>query len=122
MKQIMMMLGLVIAFSAGANGPGAVRKTIEASMQVTGEILISTDGTLQSYTLDKPEALPGDVKSLLARYLPACEFEVRTASGKPGIVRAKMTLQIVARQIEGGGNVIAVRNGVFETLMHASSS
>ncbi len=115
MKQIMtMMFGLTLAFSASANGPGAVRKTIEASMQVTGEILISSDGALQSYELDKPELLPEDVKLLLAKYLPACEFEVKTASGKPGIVKARMALQIVAKQAEDGGSLIMVRDSAFE--------
>jgi len=76
--------------------------------------VIAADGTLASYTIDKQETLPADVQNLLARYLPSCQFEVRTASGKPELVKANMTLQLVVRQTKDGGAVISVNGSVFE--------
>jgi TonB family protein len=107
------LVALAFSFSVQAAGPRAVRKTVEASMQVKGQVVIAADGSLQSYTLEKPEALPEEVKSLLARYLPACEFSVTTASGKPGIVTSNMTVQILARQNEAGGARISVNGAQF---------
>jgi hypothetical protein len=102
------LLAVAASFPVHAAGLGAVRKTVEATMQVRGQVVIAPDGTLQSYTLEKPEALPDEVESLLARYLPACEFSVATASGKPGTVTSNMSLQILARQNEQGGMTISV--------------
>lgn len=107
------LLALAASFSAHAAGPGAIRKTVEASMQVRGQVVIAPDGTLQSYTLEKPEALPEEVKSLLARYLPACEFSVATASGKPGTVTSNMSLQILARPNQQGSMTISVNGSQF---------
>ncbi len=109
-----LLLGMLLSASAHAAGPGGVRKTVEASMQVAGEVVIAPDGKLQSYALDKPEALPAEVKALLARYLPACEFSVATASGKPETVTAKMSLQVLARQDEAGGFTISVIGSQFQ--------
>ena len=115
MKKICLSVLLAVAasFPVHAAGLGAVRKTVEATMQVRGQVVIAPDGTLQSYTLEKPEALPAEVKSLLARYLPACEFSVATASGKPGTVTSNMSLQILARQNEQGGMTISANGSQF---------
>lgn len=109
-----LLFGMLLSASVCAAGPGGVRKTVEASMQVTGEVVIAPDGSLQSYALDKPEALPAEVKALLARYLPACEFSVTTASGKPETVTAKMSLQLLARPDEAGGFTISVNGSQFQ--------
>ena len=105
---VLLLLGMLFSASVYAAGPGGVRKTVEASMQVTGEVVIAPNGKLQSYALDNLAALPVEVKTLLARYLPACEFSVASASGKPETVTAKMSLQVVARPEEGGKFAISV--------------
>ena len=110
---VSVLVALAFSFSVQAAGPRGVRKTVEASMQVKGQVVIAADGTLQSYTLEKPEALPEEVKSLLAKYLPACEFSVTTAGGKPGVVTSNMTVQILARQNEGGGSTISINGTQF---------
>jgi len=112
-KLIALMLStLLCSFSVQA-GTGAVRKSVEASMQVRGQVVIAADGTLESYTLEKAEALPEEVKELLGRYLPACEFAVTTASGKPGRVTSNMSAQILARQNGQGGMTISVNGTQF---------
>ena len=110
---VSILLAMLVSFPGSAAGPGAVRKQVEASMQVTGQVVIAPEGKLQSYTIDQPELLPADVKSLLARYLPACEFSVTTASGKPATVTSKMSLQILARQNSEGGSTLSVNASQF---------
>jgi hypothetical protein len=112
-RAVAILLGILLSFSCFARGPGAVRKTVEASMQVTGQVVIAPDGALRSYVLDNPEALPAEVRSLLELYLPACEFSVTTASGKPDEVTAKMSLQVLARQNGKGGSVLMVNDSNF---------
>jgi len=115
MKRILVgLLGVALALPASAgNSARAVRKTVEASMQVTGEVVIAPDGELQSYTIDGQEKLSADVNKLLARYLPSCVFDVVTASGKPETVKAKMSLQLIVRQTDDGGATMSVGDGVF---------
>lgn len=110
---VALVLAMLVSFPGYAAGPGGVRKKVEASMQVTGQVVIAPGGELQSYTLDRPELLPADVKSLLARYLPACEFSVVTASGKPETVVSKMSLQVLARQNSEGGSTLSVNASQF---------
>lgn len=110
---VVVLLALLVCLPAFAAGPGGVRKKVEASMQVTGQVVIAPEGNLQSYTLDQPELLPAEVKSLLAKYLPACEFSVVTASGKPGTVTSRMSLQVLARQNSEGGSTLSVNASQF---------
>lgn len=111
--RVALVLAMLVALPVLAAGPGGVRKKVEASMQVTGQVVIAPSGELQSYTLDRPELLPVEVKSLLAKYLPACEFSVVTASGKPGTVISKMSLQLLARQNSEGGFILSVNASRF---------
>ena len=111
--RIALVLAMLVALPALAAGPGGVRKKVEASMQVTGQVVIAPGGELQSYTLDRPELLPEAVKSLLAKYLPACEFSVVTASGKPETVISNMSLQVLARQNSEGGSTLSVNASRF---------
>ncbi len=110
---VVLLLALLVALPAFAAGPGGVRKKVEASMQVTGQVVIAPEGNLQSYALDQPELLPAEVKSLLAKYLPACEFSVVTASGKPETVTSRMSLQVLARQDSEGGFTLTVNASQF---------
>ena len=44
-----MLAALAFSFSVQAAGPRAVRKTVEASMQVKGQVVIAADGTGRPY-------------------------------------------------------------------------
>ena len=57
-RAVAMLLGLLLSFSCCAGGPGAVRKTIEASMRVTGWVSIAADGSMTKLELDEKEKLP----------------------------------------------------------------
>lgn len=50
------LIGLFCALLSGAAlaaGPGGVRKRIQASMLLTGTIVVAPDGSVRSYLIDK---------------------------------------------------------------------
>lgn len=87
------------AFAAFAGRYDAVRKQVEASMQVTGEIVIAPDGSVKSYTLDRAEALASEAKAVLENSVPDWEVQAKRADGRPlqSPVAVKMSVQLVAR-------------------------
>jgi hypothetical protein len=89
----------VCAFAALAAGPAAVRKTVEASMQVTGELVVAPDGSVMSYTLDRAEALAPEARAMLEKYVPDWELQVARTDGRPlqAPVPVRMSVQLVAR-------------------------
>lgn len=97
-----MLQGAVVwgcAFAALAAGPSAVRKTVEASMQVTGEVVVAPGGSVLSYTLDRADALAPEAKMLLEKYVPAWQLEVTRDDGRPlqSPIAVRMNVQLVAR-------------------------
>lgn len=87
------------AFAAPAARYDAVRKQVEASMQVTGEVVIAPDGSVKSYTLDRAEALAPEARAVLEKSVPDWELQVKRADGRPlqSPVAVRMSVQLVAR-------------------------
>jgi len=93
--------GCLLAGAVMAAGPGAVRRQVEASMVVTGTLVVAPDGSVGSYRLDRPERLPAPVVDLIGRNVPRWKFEPVVRDGKPVAAKARMSLRVVARPIEG---------------------
>lgn len=110
---IAVLLWTMIFVAQAGSGPRAVRKTIEASMRVTGEIVVTHEGKVASYVLDQADTMPREAKQLLARFVPQAEFEVRNSSGKPGSTTLKMSVQLLAQPRPEGGAVIKVADTYF---------
>jgi hypothetical protein len=91
------MTALAVAGMAVAEGPGAVRKRVEASMLLTGDIVVTPAGTVASYTLDKADKVPADIASLVHDTAAAWRFEPVIVDGHPVNARAHMSLRVVAR-------------------------
>ena len=87
------------AFAASASRHDTVRKQVEASMLVTGELVVAPDGAVKSYTLDRADALPPGTGELFAQLFPDWELEVARADGSPlqAPAAVKMSVQLVAR-------------------------
>ncbi|OOG51293.1 energy transducer TonB [Rhodanobacter sp. C01] len=104
MKRIL--LGLFCVLLSGvvmADEPSAVRKSVQASMLVSGTVEVATDGSVTHYTLDHPKALPKVVTGLLAQAVPAWRFRPVMVDGKPAAAKAPMSLRVVAKP-QGDGN------------------
>jgi hypothetical protein len=87
------------AFAASAARYDTVRKQVEASMLVTGELVVAPDGAVKSYKLDRADALPPQTRELLAELVPAWELDVKKADGSPlqSPAAVKMSVQLVGR-------------------------
>lgn len=101
------------AFSALAAGTDAVRKQVESSMLVTGTVDIDDEGRVERYSLDKREALPPAVVSLIDKHAPGWRFEPVVVGGKPVKARAKMSLRLVANRLAEDAYQVRIRSGVF---------
>lgn len=88
---------LAVAGGTLAEGPGAVRKRVEASMVLTGEITVDTTGSVASYTLDHQDKIPADIVGLVRDTATAWRFEPVLRDGHPVNARAHMSLRVVAR-------------------------
>lgn len=88
---------LMLSGAALAAGPNAVRKQVQASMLVTGSIVVATDGSVASYVIDKPGALPASVVSLIKQNVPTWEFTPVLRDGHPVLAKAAMSLRVVAK-------------------------
>lgn len=111
----------VLAFAAGANGPGAVRKQVESSMLVTGTIDIATDGGVTGFRLDKEDKLPAEVVQLARQAVPEWRFEPVVIDGQAVTVSAKMSMRMVATRLGENGYRLSIRGAAFgrDALAHA---
>lgn len=91
-------LALAVAGAVSAGGPGAVRKQLEASMLLTGQIVVATDGHVASYELDHPEKIPADVATLIQNGTREWHFQPVLQDGKPVNAKARMNIRVVARR------------------------
>lgn len=71
---------------AGGNAL-AVRKQVELSMLLSGNIVVEKDGSVGSYTVDQREKIPPGVLQLLESNVPKWQFEPVLVDGQP--VRAR---------------------------------
>ena len=107
---------LLALFSSAAlaAGPGAVRKQIEASMQVTGTIEVTEDGRVRTYAIDKGNELPNGVLDFVQKNVDEWKFEPVMVDGKPVAIRNKMALLVVAKKLDGDKYFIRLQAASFD--------
>lgn len=110
------LLGLLCVLLSGAAlaaGPTEVRKRIQASMLLTGSIVVAPDGSVRSYAIDKAEKLPSAVSELIANSIPHWKFEPTLLDGKPVAAKAKMSLRLVAKPVGDDNYSISISGTQF---------
>jgi len=114
MKRLLLGLFCVLLSSAVlATADEDVAKRAEASMLVTGSIVVAPDGSVQSYAVDHPEKLPSGVVAVIDRTVPTWKFDPVVIGGKVVVAKATMSLRIVARQIGKGNFAVSVGSTSF---------
>ncbi|MDE3072692.1 MAG: energy transducer TonB [Pseudomonadota bacterium] len=111
-----LLLGLFCILLSGAVLAAAwkdVAKRVEASMLVTGSIIVAPDGSVQSYAVDHPEKLPSVVVGLVGKDMRHWRFEPVLLDGKPVTAKAPMHLRIVASKRDDGNYNIGIRSAYF---------
>lgn len=102
-----LLAGWLCVFFSGAvlagGGVDAVRKQVQASMLVTGSIVVTQDGSVNSYTLDKQDKLPPLVLEVIGKTVPHWRFAIdvgdfqeymRTSQAK--LLKTTMNLRVLA--------------------------
>jgi hypothetical protein len=92
---------------------GDVARRAEASMLVTGSIVVTADGSVQSYLLDHPEKLPSGVVALIAQTVPSWAFQPVVVDGKEVIAKASMALRVNARETAKDQYTVRVAGASF---------
>jgi hypothetical protein len=100
-----------LAFAHG--GVDAAKRSVEASMLVTGEIAVNPDGSVYGYSLDHRDKLPTTVVNLIGQTLPGWKFTPVKVNGKPELAKASMSLRIVAKQVDATHDAISVEGAAF---------
>lgn len=103
-----------IAMAATGAGPGSVRKQIESSLLVTGEVYIETDGSVSRLDIEKEDQLPSGVVKMVRDNALQWKFQPIQHDGHAVKAIAPMRLRVVARKLEGDRYEIALRGVSFE--------
>ncbi|WP_140726422.1 energy transducer TonB [Pseudomonas sp. Hp2] len=90
-----------VAMPAMAAGPGAVRKQIESSLLLKGDVDIEPDGSVSQVMLDREEKLPEGVVKLVHYSASRWKFEPVVVDGRAVRARAPMSVRVVARKLDG---------------------
>lgn len=107
---------LMLAFSplmATASGPGAVRKQVESSMLVTGEIEIDARGRVSNLLIDQQDKLPGGIPEFVKGQLVQWKFEPVLRDGRPTPARSRMSVRLVGKLIDDDSATITIRSADF---------
>ncbi len=101
---------LALPLVAG-NGPGSVRKQVEASMLLTGTILVGPQGQVAEHAIDQPDKVPRQMLDFVTQNIAEWKFEPTLLEGKPVSVRNRMSVRLIARKT-GDGKIRAHIGGV----------
>ncbi len=104
---------LAITPIVSAGNLAEVRKQIESSLSVSGQIRIDAAGNVLDYTLDQPEALPKGITDMIERLAPQWTFEPVELAGNT-VSRSRMNLLFVASKLDDGNVRIELRSASFD--------
>ncbi|HJW44899.1 MAG TPA: protein tonB [Lysobacter sp.] len=100
-------------FAAG--GVSEVRKQVEASMLVTGTIVVDTGGKLKALTLDHEDALPTGAVRLIRDQAAQWRFEPVMINGKAVVAKTDMSLRVIAKALPNDEYAIRIGGASFGT-------
>lgn len=119
MKRSLCVLFCLLFPTAGlAANAWAVGKRVEASMVVTGSIVVAPDGSVHGYTLDKRDKLPSAVVGIIERTIPIWKFQpvlMLESHDRLELAKASMSLRIVASPSPNGSYAVSVNGASFES-------
>jgi hypothetical protein len=105
---------LIITFPAAAQTASAVKRTQEASLVINGQIEITPQGAVKSYSLERDASLPSEVRQLLSQQIPQWKFHPVVRGGHAVHARSGMSLRLVARKLVNDDYAVSVRSARFD--------
>jgi hypothetical protein len=98
----------------------AMRKQVRASMLVTGTIVVTQDGSVNSYTLDQQNKLPPTVVNAIAQSLSHWKFALDVSDfqeymrlSQAKLLKAKMNLRLLAVPIDDKNYAVSIADASF---------
>jgi hypothetical protein len=119
MKRILVGVLLACTSLALAASPGSVRKRMEASMLVGGQIEVDAQGRVTGYELEHRDKLPDVVQKFVDGSIAGWQFEPTLFDGRPVAIRNRMGLLLVAVPMEDGDFRIELRHTSFNPFKEA---
>ncbi|HET7267743.1 MAG TPA: energy transducer TonB [Oleiagrimonas sp.] len=109
------MAACVLALSPGIATAGSADHAshVQASMVVTGTIVINPDGSVADYTLDQKDKLPPGVLKQMAKALPHWVFRPVLRDGKAVLAKSHMSVRLVANPVGHGNYTITINGAHF---------
>jgi hypothetical protein len=100
--------------AAQAQGVGAVRKQVESSLLVRGEVDIARDGSVSALAIEHEDKLPAGVVTFVRGNAMQWKFEPVLRDGQAVLARAPMSLRVVAKKLDDGDYRIELRGVSFQ--------
>ena len=104
---------LLPAYEFAHAGIVDVKRSVEASMVVTGTIEVNPDGSVHGYSLDAKDKIPPEIVQLVDQTVTPWKFKPVLVDGKPVLAKAVMALRIVAEQAQPKQFEISVHETSF---------
>lgn len=116
MKRILIgCLAWVLAMPLVAgNGPGAVRKQVEASMLLSGTILVDEQGRVAEFAIDQADKVDGKALRFVDASIRQWLFEPTLLDGKPAMLRNRVDVRLVAERRPDGKFVMRIGGANFK--------
>ncbi|HEX7816536.1 energy transducer TonB [Dyella sp.] len=111
---------LCVGFIGSTQVVGAVsaRKSVEASMMLTGSLELAADGSVSSYALDRQDLQP-EIADLIKRNVATWRFKAQDGGTLPG--KTSMLLRLVAKPVGDGNFGVSIVGANFGEKDPASS-
>lgn len=100
--------------TAGSYGPGAARKQVEASMLLTGMIVVDPQGGVSEHVIDHPEKVEKGVLDFMHASVAQWKFEPVRVDGKPVSIRNKMSIRLIAKDVGDGKYNVRIGGADFQ--------
>lgn len=117
-RSLCVLLCLLFPCVSLAANAWAVGKRVEASMVVTGSIVVAPDGSVHSYSLDKQDKLPSAVVGIIGRTIPIWKFQpvlMLDSHNRLELAKTSMSLRVVASPLPNGSCAVSVNGASFES-------
>ncbi len=103
-----------LVLAAPGSGPSSVRKQIESSLVVAGEVYIETDGSVSRLDIEKEDQLPSGVVKMVRDNALQWKFQPIQQNGQAVRAIAPMRLRVVAKKLDEDHYQITLRGVSFD--------
>ena len=122
MNRLTSWLFLAVLSCTALTAAASSQKQFQASMLVTGSIIVAPDGTVRSFTLDQTSKLPSAVVDLMNKGVPSWRFAPTKRDGQPVAAAAKMSVRVIAQPQDNGNYVLRMSGAQFDQNTNAKGS